>query len=980
MDVPVQVGAGESDALVLADRLAAQRFDGLSGRVIELDDPDTVWIVLSGRVDVQAVAMRGGRVDGIGRHLFEAGPGHLLPGTTPAPAPSTAGGLLTLRGRCGAGTVLYRTDRPSLRELSLDLEALVAIERWVESLLAAITPEVRALSTDLVEADPGLAFAAGTVLCAPHGAVVWVQLVSGSALPLGEAALRLRAGAPAWPLTEQSWVAVDEPAVLDGFLTPARMVTGEVWEDLDAFGRAALLRVGAEIEAAAAERVVARDRRAAWTRTQFDGGLLRLGQAADPDLRGTEAPLAPEDGWAAAFAAVASASGISVPESTPGRSTDIEEATLAAGVAFRQVKLLGRWWLEDHGPLLGFRSGTGDEARAVALLPDGPTRYRAEEGGTGPGRVVDAALAAELEPLAIMLYRPLPPRVNGLFALLRFGAYGLRRDLGTVLVMGGLVGLLGMLVPVASGFLLQSVLPRADLPMHLAVIGGLAATALGNAAFTVVEAIAMARVQARIDLSAEAGVWNRLLRLRAGFFRGQATGDLADRANGVSEIRRTITGSVTQSLLSGVFALSSGALLFVYDARLALIAMGFTLAVVLLETVLFAIELPRRRLVARARGRSDSLTFEILSAMAKLRAAAAEPRAFARWSAGYAEYSGHRRAAGAVDVGRAVLTSVVPLFGTALVFAGAVGVFGGGDAALSFGAFVAFQAAFGNFIGGIMSIVTAGEALVGVAPIWERLRPILSAEQETGTGSIPVGTVRGAVSLSHVSFGYDEAAAPVLDKVSLSIRSGEYVALVGPSGSGKSTVIRLILGLEQPQSGAVYIDGMDLATIDLAAMRRQFGVVMQAGQLVAGSIMENILGSAPLPEARAWEAARQAGVEADIRAMPMGLHTVLSEGGSGLSGGQKQRLLIARALVRRPRLLLFDEATSALDNATQAEVKASLDRLNVTRIVVAHRLSTIRDVHRIIVMEAGKVVEEGSFDELIARGGLFSRLAARQVA
>ena len=968
--------AAEQDARILAERLGAQRYDGLSGRVIELQDPEIVWLVIGGRVDVQAVPMRDGQVAGIGRHLFEAGPGHLLPGM---PVAEAGGDRLVLRGRCGVGTVLYRSARAAVRELSLDLEALVAIERWVESVAAAITPEVRALSTDVMEADPALIFSDGTVLCAPHGSIIWVRVAAGGILALGDPALRLGPGAPAWPLTETSWLTLPHDSVLDGYLTPTRMVTGEVWDDLDAFGLLALKRIRAEMAGSAAHRAEAQQRRTAWTRTQFDAGLLQLGRAADSDMEGTADSLPPEDSWAAAFAIVAAASGIDLPPTPPGRSTDIEEATLAAGVAFRQVKLLGTWWRQDHGPLLGFVS-EGDTQRAVALLPDGPSRYVTADGSSGRRPRVDARLAATLEPVAIMLYRPLPPRIAGLFALLRFGAFGLRRDLGSVMAMGVLGGVLGMLVPVASGLLLQSVLPRADLPLHAAIIAGLAVAAVSNAAFTVVEAIAMARVQARIDLSAEAGVWNRLLRLRAGFFRGHATGDLADRANGVSEIRRTITGAVTQSLLSGLFSLFSGALLFVYDFKLGLIGMAFTLLVVLLEGGLFAVELPRRRQVARARGKSDAVTFEILSAMTKLRAAAAEPRAFARWSLGYATYSRLRRAAGVVDVLRAVLTGVVPLFGTALVFAGAVGSFGGSASTLSFGSFVAFQAAFGTFLNGVMSIVTAGEALVGVAPTWERLRPILSAEQETGIGSVPVGTLRGNIHLSGVDFAYDPELPPVLDGVSLSVKSGEYVALVGPSGSGKSTVVRLMLGLEQPQSGAVYIDGMDLATIDLAAMRRQFGVVMQAGQLVAGSIMENILGAAPLPEARAWEAARQAGVEADIRAMPMGLHTVLSEGGSGLSGGQKQRLLIARALVRRPRVLLFDEATSALDNATQAEVKASLDRLNVTRIVVAHRLSTIRDVHRIIVMEAGRVVEEGTYDELLQKGGLFSRLAARQVA
>jgi ATP-binding cassette subfamily C protein len=398
---------------------------------------------------------------------------------------------------------------------------------------------------------------------------------------------------------------------------------------------------------------------------------------------------------------------------------------------------------------------------------------------------------------------------------------------------------------------------------------------------------------------------------------------------------------------------------------------------------LFALELPRQRKVASVAGRVEAITFETLSAMPKLRSAAAEPRAFARWSAVFADSARLTRHAAGIANLRDVLGGIFPLIGSAIIWAGAIGALGGAEGSapvLGLGAFVAFNSAFGSFLGGVISFVQAGETLLGVIPAWERLRPILLAEQETGVGREAVGTLRGEINVSNVTFSYGQDAPPALDEVSLAFSPGDYVGLVGPSGSGKSTLIRLMLGLEVPNSGAVYMDGVDLANLDLAAMRRQIGVVMQAGQLVAGSILDNILGSAPLPEAAAWEAVAQVGLAADIKEMPMQMQTVVSEGGGGLSGGQRQRLLIARALVRKPRVLIFDEATSALDNATQAEVKASLDKLNVTRIVVAHRLSTIRDVHRIVVMDRGKVVEQGSYEELQQQNGLFARLASRQMA
>ena len=970
--------------LALARSRGARRSQHSAGEVIDLSDPHAIWIVVAGQVDVRAAPVRGGLQSGRALHLFEAGPGDLLPGT--ATLATTDGNAIALIGRCGSFTTLLRAGRATLQDLPPDLDLVIAIERWVEVVAAAAAPEVREISTDLVEPELSVLFPAGAVLRAPHDSVIWASLTEGSALAFGDPALCLQPESRPWPLTADSGITLRDPARLDGHLTPIRVAAGAIWEDLEAFGSLALRRIAAVMQGRQATRDTALARRAAWSGTRLGAGLLDLGQAADPALTAMPEAAAEEGNWAAVLRRVLAATGIDTAgagsDGAANSGHDLEGAMLSAGVAFRQVRLTGRWWREDHGPLLGF-SGDGDDRRATALLPTGPGRYTAHATGSDAGRRVDEALAATLSDTALMLYRPLPPALGGIGAMIRFGARGTAPELRAILLMGCLGGVAGLLPPIASGILLQSVLPRADLASYEAIIGGLGAMVLGNAAFTTVQAIAMARVQSRVDLVTEAGVWNRLLRLRPSFYRRQSTGDLVDRANGLSAIRRAVTGAVTQSVLSGVFSLFSGVLLFFYDLRLAFLALALTAALLAVEAVLFAVELPRRRRAARARGAADAVTFELLSAAAKLRTAGAESRAFARWSQLYAAAVRSRRDAGAVDIMRDLVGEVAPLAATALVFAGTLGIVAGAageGGAIPFGSFIAFQAAFGGFVAGLLDVVRAGEAVIAAAPSWERLRPILLAEQETGLGRPAIGPLRGALTVSNVTFSYEPNAPPALHGVSLSIQPGEYVALVGPSGSGKSTLLRLLLGLEQPQQGAVYVDGQDLATIDLAAVRRQFGVVLQGGSLMAASILENVLGSAPLPEAQAWQALRQAGLEADVRAMPMGVHTVLSEGGGGLSGGQRQRLLIARALVRGPRVLLFDEATSALDNATQSDVKASLDRLNITRVVVAHRLSTIRDVHRIVVLADGQVVEQGDYDSLIQRRGLFARLAARQLA
>ena len=255
----------------------------------------------------------------------------------------------------------------------------------------------------------------------------------------------------------------------------------------------------------------------------------------------------------------------------------------------------------------------------------------------------------------------------------------------------------------------------------------------------------------------------------------------------------------------------------------------------------------------------------------------------------------------------------------------------------------------------------------------------METEPEASESKEVVTRISGGIELNNITFRYSESMPPVIDNLSLKIRPGQYVAIVGATGCGKSTLMRIMLGFERPQKGAVFYDGKNLSSLDLKSLRQKIGVVMQDGKLFQGDIYSNIVISAPqLTLDDAWEAARMAGMAEDISAMPMGMFTLVSEGQGGISGGQRQRLMIARAIAPRPRILMFDEATSALDNITQRQVTESLDGLKCTRIVIAHRLSTIRTCDRIIVLDKGRIAEDGSYEELIAKQGIFAELVARQ--
>ena len=374
-------------------------------------------------------------------------------------------------------------------------------------------------------------------------------------------------------------------------------------------------------------------------------------------------------------------------------------------------------------------------------------------------------------------------------------------------------------------------------------------------------------------------------------------------------------------------------------------------------------------------GLVSGLLIELLGGIAKLRVAAAELRAFARWSDAFAK----QRVASAGVLRMKALQTITT---SALPFIGTIGIFyiaGGGADPLDVASFAAFSSAFGQFTSAILSMANALNTSIDILPLWARVRPVFEAPLEVERSRVDPGELLGSIAVRDLSFRYSEDGPWVVENVNFELKPGESLAIVGPSGSGKSTVLRLLLGLETPTRGGVFYDGKDLEELDLRLVRQQIGTVLEGSSLLPGSLYENIAGSAPLTPEQVMEAVRLAGLEADVAAMPMGLNSVVTEGASQISGGQRQRVMIARALVKRPRLLFFDEATSALDNRTQAIVAESVAKMNASRIVIAHRLSTIRDVDRIIVLEDGRIAETGTYDELMAKGGAFQRLAQRQL-
>ncbi len=641
----------------------------------------------------------------------------------------------------------------------------------------------------------------------------------------------------------------------------------------------------------------------------------------------------------------------------------------------RRVALRGRWWRASNGPLLGF---IAEGRRPVALLPVGHSRYEMLDPVSGHRVPVDAAVNASLDPFAFEFSRPSPDTPITLATLGRMALGQARGDLARLLLAALAGGLLGLVLPIATGKVFSEIIPMAVPANILPLLATLVAFTLASTFFDLTRAMALIRIEGRTNSVLQSTIIDRLLALPVPFFRAFSVGDLAMRASAVNAVRGLLSGAALTTLLEGAFSVVNLGLLFYYSSQLALVAIAAVIVSIAFTSglAIATIRIERRRQAVE--GAVAGLLFEMINGIAKLRVAGAESRAFAIWTRQFREQCALGYRSGTYENFVSVFNGMLPVVSTLALLATTGSLIARGTA-VNTGDFVAFTAAYGAFFAAAVQLSDTFIQLLNIIPLMERAQPILQATVETSTAKPDPGELVGRIEVSHVSFRYKADGPVILRDVTMHASPGEFVALVGPSGSGKSTLLRLLLGFEPPESGAVYFDEQDLRLVDLTAVRSQTGVVLQSSRLLAGDIFENIVGSSPMTLAEAWEAAEMAGLADDIRQMPMGMNTMVLEGGSTLSGGQRQRMLIARALVRRPRIVLFDEATSALDNRTQEIVSRSLENMKATRIVIAHRLSTVRHADRIIVMEAGQVVQSGSYDELATAPGLFSRMIARQL-
>ena len=950
---------------------------------VDLDGPDCVWFIDRGAVNIFVVEFQDGLERAAPQHLLRRDSGSLLPAVRPdwhAGEPTSLG--LVARGL--PGTLLRQLPLSALAEVH-PAEMAEQIDTWLGAVTDTLSRFASRLPAPTAMAEPGLIETLGPCVLSARRGVVWVagppsgaSMYMGIADPSEVVAARGLAEAPI-PLTRTSWLTVFEEVTVSGQTTRALAAEGKLQPALAAFHAAAfaverLNRRLAVVDEANLERA-----RTISRHTAEKAARERLFNIYDrplaPDARFENTALAD------ALHIVGRHQGVAF--TVPARSgpadssvglTDILDAS---GVRARRVRLGGEgtWWRGDSNALLAFRA---EDGRPVALVPSVFGRYREVDPATKSSVRVNRARADALRDEAWAFYRPLPSGEVKPADLARIALHGSAGDVARLVLAGLPGGLIKLLPAVALGFVANHVDGGGSAGALYAVAVTLAGFGLLGGLLHMLQTTAMLRLEGRSASQIEAAFWDRLMRLPANIMHRHPAGDLAMSGMTFQGLRDRLQGVAADSLLAIVFLLPVFGVIFYYDPALGTIALAFS-AVSLLVTVAIGLRqlAPYGRIV-RAGRRVAGRLFQIIGGIARLRMENAEGSAFAIWADDYREQKraelelgdseAHSRAFG---VALPLLAAGVLLLAVATVGDGNVRV---GDFLVVYTVFIAFQSAIAR-LGESLGVVAA------MLPAFAQMRPLLAAVPETHVQGEPVERLGGEVLFDHVSFRYERDGPLILDDVTIHARPGEFVAIAGESGAGKSTLFRLALGVDRPVAGAVYYDGRDLRHLNLKQLRRKIGTVPQAVRLHPYDIWDNIVAHHEVSSTEeVWQAARTAAIEREIKAMPMGMMTMVGDGGTVLSGGESQRVTVARSQLGSPRVMLLDEATNWLDNEKQAEVMQNLADLTSTRIVIAHRLSTLEKADRIYVMQTGKVVQSGTFEELVEAEGVFKELVRRQIA
>ncbi|MBN1413218.1 MAG: NHLP bacteriocin export ABC transporter permease/ATPase subunit [Spirochaetales bacterium] len=936
--------------------------------VISLSPPGKMWMVEKDRIDIFCSGKRTS-FPGHREHLFSVTENNVFFSL------DDGGGKWEFIATGYPGTMVRELDAAVVLEgrnrglFYGELEA--ALENWIGNLYSPLAGELPSYNRAITGETGPDKFEKGC-RAAPEVNTVWLTVKYGSALVFNEPGLCLETGGEAFPLAPACFIRFREESEMEAASTRKILEQDRFLQILEVFHS----RITGFYAVHLAETLKGEDdnleKKDSRDNDGFSRSVARLSQVNRLTDRDISEGLGTRLEKVVKELETAYRFPLNIAMTETGNELDIVRDSPACK---REVLLQGQWWRKDHGPMMGF---TEKGEVPVALIPVKNRKYRLYDPERDERKDVTADTAESLKPFAYTFYRPFPPGPLDGKNLLKFTLQSVRAsDLFFVFWIGITGAILGLILPVITGQVFDVVIPGAFRnPMsYIGILFLLVSAVLFIFHFT--RDLAVLRIETLTDQSLQSAVWNRLLSLPANFFKRFTVGDLASRANSLGEIRERLSQNALSSVVSGVFSVIYLFLLFYYNAQLAWISVSLSLLFAVLFFLISVFGLRYERRIKDLDGKISGFLFQMINGIGKIRVSGSEKRVFALWEKNFSRkiilLTGLNTLKNFIKVVQSIfpVITAIALYFFFMQYARTV---------MTLGGFLAFNAAFVSFTASLLSITDTLLVVLEVIPLYERAKPIFQEQPEVNETKADPGELSGHIDVRDVCFRYSQESPPVLKNLSLSIRKGELIAIVGSSGSGKSTFLRILLGMETPDSGAVFYDGQNLNSLDIRRLRKKIGVVLQNGKIMPGDIYSNITGNSPqLTLEDAWAAAEMAGMAGDIRKMPMEMHTIVNEGGTVFSEGQRQRLLIAAAIVRKPGIFFFDEATSALDNRTQAVVMESIGRIRATRVVIAHRLSTIINADRILVMDHGEIVQEGTYTELMKREGLFRELVKRQM-
>jgi len=951
----------------------------ITGELIELggnnpfliDDPLHAWIVKEKMVNIYAVYLKDKEITGTRNYVCTVEKDSVFFGFKP----------LEDFGLLAVGEAGTKVLKVKINEFKRELLSLY-IDKWLDHLAKGLAHDrLGGKKFKLIVPDEEIEVKEGENILS-FDRLLWVKNLKGSFSILGRDDLPLIKENSFFPVSKNIWWKAEKNSTIKTLITEKHILEDKELVCLENFHNLVIDFLKIKLVEESIDEREELEKKEASEVSFFTEAVSGLASIMKSDKTGYGAKEG-EDSLFTACKIIGKKIGITFQKAALSQENKrlIDPLTAiarASKVRHRSITLYDNWWSNESGSFISFLK---DSHNPVAIVQSSSSSYEMIDPIKNTKEKITKEIASKLIPVGYTFYRSFPPRAVTPMEVIRFGFRWATDDVKNFLLISMAVGLLGLIVPVATGIIFSSVIPDAEYNRLTQIITGIFVGSISVTLFQIMQSICLIRIETKMKIPIQAAVWDRILSLPCSFFRQFSSGDLASRSLGIDYISgQLFSGLALPSLLGAIYALFNFLLLFYYDSSLAIIASIISIILVIIISLTSYYQLYYQRELQKISGKLSGFVFQLINGISKLRVSGAHTLAFTKWAEYFSQQKRYSFKIGLIQNFLGSFNSTVPIITGIALFSFIIYQTANHVATISTGNFIAFNAAFTAFISAMMQLGLSIAMLINIVPVFERIKPIFETPPEIDENKLDAGELTGKVEVNHLTFKYKKDGPDILKDISFHVAPGEFIAFVGPSGAGKSTILRLLLGFESPVEGSVYYDEQNLAGLDLASVRSQTGVVIQNSKVMSGEIYYNIIGSSLLTMDDAWEAARLAGIEDDIKAMPMGMHTIVSEGGETFSGGQRQRLLIARAIARKPKIIIFDEATSALDNTTQAIVTESLNKLNATRIVIAHRLSTIINADRIYVVKDGSIVQNGTYKELIDIEGPFKELDKRKLS